>query len=71
MLRIIGTNVMGRFTAHVTCVNHGDLLGHVVWSGHVDVGREAPGQELSLLADALREAERSWQRGEFEFTDDC
>lgn len=62
---------MGHFRVHVSCVNHGERYGHVVWSAACSVGCEAPGQELALLADALRLAERAWQRGEFEFTDEC
>jgi hypothetical protein len=71
MLRVICTNVMGRAHVSVHCVNHGDVIGHVVWSGSRRAGVESPIAELAVLVDGLSCAEDAYERGEFDFTDDC
>jgi hypothetical protein len=71
MLRVICTNVMGHAHVSVHCVNHGDNLGHVVWSGRSTVGTENPAQELAVMADALLACDRAYGRGQFNFFDDC
>jgi hypothetical protein len=71
MLRIHCTNVMGRAHVSIHCHNHGEVHGHVVWSGSTQAGIERPSAELLVIADALRDAERAWHQGEWEFYDEC
>jgi hypothetical protein len=71
MLRVFCTNVMGRVHVSVNCYAHGAAIGHAVWSKSVDAGAESPEDELRALSAGLTAALRSWEQGEFDFTDDC
>jgi hypothetical protein len=42
-----------------------------VWSKNRQVGPEDACSELYALEDALHAARRSWERGEWDFSDDC
>ncbi len=71
MLRVVIHNVMGRETVSVLCTAHGYAFPHCVWSKVRHVGPEDACSELYALEDALHAARRSWERGEWDFTDDC
>lgn len=71
MLRVTCHNVMGRLTVNIVCLNHGDTLGHSVWTGSRRVGPEDPRAELGGITNALREAERAYSHGEWEWSLDC
>jgi hypothetical protein len=71
MLRVIVQNTMGRMQVSVMCSAHGYDFPHCVWSKQRHVGPEDAAGELHMLADAALEALHSWERGEWEFTDDC
>ncbi len=71
MLRVFCTNVMGRLHVSVNCYGHGDLMGHTVWSRSVTVGSEDAESELRALSDGVALCLGSWERGEWDFTDDC
>ncbi len=71
MLKVHCTNVMGLLHVSVHCLAHGDVIGHSVWSKSLRVGSECPEDELRGLAEGLQQAVRSWEQGEFDFSDDC
>jgi hypothetical protein len=71
MLRVVVYNVMGRETVSVLCTAHGYDYPHCVWSKVRHVGPEDACSELYALEDALHAARRSWERGEWDFSDDC
>jgi hypothetical protein len=71
MLRVIVQNVMGRETVSLYCTAHGYDYPHCVWSKVRHVGPEDAVSELHALAGALEQAVRSWDRGEWDFSDDC
>ncbi len=71
MLRVIIMNTMGRETVSVLCSAHGYDFPHVVWSKVRHVGPEDAASELAALADATHAAWRSWEQGDWDFTDDC
>ncbi len=71
MLRVVIANIMGRECVSVLCTAHAGDYPHCVWSRVKFVGPEDPASELAALADGLTECLRSWERGEWDFTDDC
>jgi hypothetical protein len=71
MLRVVIGNVMGRQSVSLLCMAHSHAYPHCVWSKVRHVGPEDAASELGSLADAMDQALRSWERGEWDFTDDC
>ncbi len=71
MLRVVVTNTMGRETVNVLCTAHGHEYPHCVWAKVRQVGPEDAATELRALADAMQACLRSWEQGEWDFTDDC
>jgi hypothetical protein len=71
MLRVIVQNIMGREYMSVLCTAHDRSYPHLVWSKQKHVGPEDAASELHSLADGLLSCLRSWERGEWDFTDDC
>jgi hypothetical protein len=71
MLRVVCQNTMGTEYVSVLCTAHDGDYPHTVWSKRRFVGPEEPASELASLSDALVLCLRSWERGEWEFTDDC
>jgi hypothetical protein len=71
MLRVVIMNTMGRETVSVLCSAHGYDFPHCVWSKVKHVGPEDAASELHSLADALLSCLRSWERGDWDFSDDC
>lgn len=70
MLQVIVKSIMGRTYVSVFCNAHGEFP-HCVWSRQRVTGPEDAASELALLADAGLQALRDWERGLFDFTDDC
>jgi hypothetical protein len=71
MLRVTIKNVCGRAYIAVHCQAHGLEYPHILWARGVEVGSEDGGKELEALCNALEQCRRSWERGDWEFTDDC
>ncbi len=71
MLRVTYTDVMGKAFLSLHCINHGDVIGHVLYSAQSSVGLLQPAQQLALLADFMERAQRAWVQGRWEFTDEC
>jgi hypothetical protein len=71
MLRVTVRNVMGREYVSILCSAHGSDTPHCVWSKMRHAGPEDAASELHALSDAVLEGLRSWERGEWDFSDDC
>ncbi len=71
VIRLFCTNVMGRAHVSLNCYGHGTAYGHTLWSASVAAGSECPEDELTALAVGSDRALRAWERGEWDFTDDC
>jgi hypothetical protein len=71
MLRVVVQNFVGRQHVSVLCTAHGYAYPHCVWSKVKHVGPEDAPTELRTLSDAVDSCLRSWERGEWDFSDDC
>jgi hypothetical protein len=71
MLRIVYTDVMGRAYLSLFCLNHGDHLGHLLFSQAISTGLLSHSDRLELLRAFTTRAQQAYDRGEWDLTDEC